>query len=78
MSDDNVIKISDYQFPWKEAFSSDSETSTLQVYVNERTGESEVVQMNDDGEAIRSQLSVAATYLLAEVLTRACVIPNGK
>jgi hypothetical protein len=67
---DNVVKISDYQHPWKEVFTADCTSSTLQIYVNERTGECEIVQMNDEGEAIRTQLTNADRSLLAEVLTK--------
>lgn len=65
---DNVISISAYTNPWKEVFSIDSESSTLQIYVNERTGEAEVVQMNDDGAAIRTQLSSVDFSLLMDVM----------
>lgn len=75
---DNVIKISDYQHPWKEVFTVDCQSSTLQVYVNERTGECEIVQMNDDGDAIRTQLSTADAYIFSEILTKFRVIGNGK
>jgi len=63
-----VIRLDDYRYPWHEKMTFDSENATLQVYVNEQTGESEVVQMNDDGEAIRSQLSKEDTQLLAAAL----------
>jgi len=74
----NLIKLDDYKYPWKEAFALDGPNSTLQVYVNERTGEAEIVQMNDDGEAIRTPLSTEDFYQLSEVTTRFRVIANKK
>jgi hypothetical protein len=54
----NVIQLSEYQRePWEEVFSFDGPNSTLQVYANQKTGEIEVVQMNDDNEAIRTVIS---------------------
>lgn len=49
-----VIRFSDYHYKWKQVFALDAEGSTLHVYVNEGTGEVEVVQMNDDNETIRT------------------------
>ena len=63
-----VIKLRDYQNPWKEVMTIDGETSTLQVYVNQQTGEAEVFQMNDDGEAIRTQLDPVDAALLGAAL----------
>ncbi len=63
-----LIKLDDFRYPWKEVMTLDSESSTLQVYVNESTGEAEIVQMNDDGEAIRTQLTAVDAQLLAAAL----------
>lgn len=63
-----VINLRDYQNPWKEVLTVDDEASTLQVYVNRQTGEAEVVQMNDDGEAIRTQLDPVDAALLGAAL----------
>jgi hypothetical protein len=71
---DNVVKLSSVRYPWKEAFVADGEVSTLQVYVNTRTGQAEVVQTNDDGEAIRTLLSGADALYLAETLIKANVL----
>lgn len=65
----NVIQISNFFNSWKEVCAFDAETSTLQFYVNKRTGEIEVVQMNDDGEVIRTQLSSHDSDILREVLS---------
>lgn len=55
----NVVRLFDTGEEWKQVFSHDGEYSTLQVYVNNISGELEVVQMNDEGEAIRTCLSLA-------------------
>ena len=55
----NVVNLSDYTWnePWRETYSHDGENGTLQTYVNSKTGELEIVQMNDEGECYRSCLS---------------------
>ena len=63
-----IIKLDNYRFPWKEVLTLDSESSTLQVYVNQQTGEAEVVQMNDDNEAIRTVLNQEDAALLSAAL----------
>ena len=61
-----VIRLDDYRYPWKEVFSFDADSSTLQVYVNERSGAAEVVQSNDAGEVIRTPMSaIDATIFIA-------------
>ena len=62
--------------PWREAFSSDGGSSTLQVYVNDTTGQCEVVQTNDEGEAIRTMVDTYDTFNLSLVLDRVRIIPN--
>jgi hypothetical protein len=68
-----VINLDLFRAPWKEVLSTDDcngGPSTLQVYVNQRTGQVEVVQMNDDYEAIRTTLSASDVSYLAEVLSK--------
>lgn len=64
-----VIKLSDYRFPWREILKIDSTYSTMIVYVNDQTQETEIVQFNDDYESIRTQLSATDASLLAAALT---------
>lgn len=66
-----VIRFSDHLYKWKQVFAIDAENATLQVYVNEGTGEVEVVQMNDDGKSIRTCLSTVDSVSLSESLSRA-------
>jgi hypothetical protein len=68
-----VINLRDYRDEWKEIFATDGQASTLQVYVNFQTGEAEVVQMNDDGEAIRTTLVARDLNHLVEVLNKAII-----
>jgi len=60
-----VINLRDYKDDWKEVFTTDGPNTTLQVYVNTRTGEAEIVQMNDEGEAIRTTLDYDAALVLS-------------
>jgi hypothetical protein len=64
MTMDNVIKLAEYRFPWREAFKADGADSTVQVYTNDRTGELEIVQMNDEGETIRTTLDPLDSSIL--------------
>ena len=57
------------QEEWKEVITLDSESTSMQVYVNDQTGEAEIVQMNDDGDAIRTTLGSTDAQLLASALT---------
>jgi len=66
-----VINLRDYQDEWKEVFRTDGPNSTLQVYVNKRTGAAEVVQQNDDGETIRTPLDFADTVMLLSTVSLA-------
>jgi hypothetical protein len=66
-----VINLRDYQDEWKEVFATDGPNSTLQVYVNKRTGAAEVVQQNDDGETIRTPLDFADTVMLLSTVSLA-------
>ena len=63
-----VIDIDAYRYPWHEVFTADGPASTLQVYVNVRTGEVEVVQMNDDGEVIRTPIDSINAAIMSAAL----------
>jgi len=69
MADDNVVWLRDYRNEWKEVFTTDGPDSTLQVYVNRRTGEAEIVQQNDDNETIRTTIDIADAQLLIAALS---------
>ena len=65
-----VVRLDDFRrSPWREALSIKNESSTIQVYVNDETGEVELAQMNDEGEAIRTVLHPLEASLLHAVLT---------
>lgn len=70
----DVVNIKDYQpvaDSWQPVLTVDSNVASLQVYVNPRTREAEIVQSNNDGTAIRTVLcpsdraTLAAALLLA-------------
>lgn len=61
----DIIQLNSFRFPWRETLTVDGESSTLQVYVNQRTGEVEIVQMNDEGESIRTTLDPDDAALLS-------------
>lgn len=52
-----VIRLSDYMYRWKEIYSGDFKDSTLQIYMNDGTGEIEIVQSDDSGKVIRTSLT---------------------
>lgn len=64
----DLIRLKDYRYPWREVITVDGNASTLQVYKNTQSGEVDVVQMNDDGETIRTVLTPADAELLHEAL----------
>jgi len=67
----NLIHLSKYIYTWKMLFEHDCENSTLQIYYNESTGEMEIVQMNDEGEMIRTCLGkIDSTNLIHVVGSR--------
>lgn len=66
-----VINLRDYREEWKEVFATEGPNSVLQVFVNKRTGEAEVYQMNDDGEAIRTPMDFQDTVLLLSAVSLA-------
>ncbi len=67
----DLIRLADHIYPWKQVYAIDSANSTLQIYMNEGTGELEVVQMNDEGEAIRTCLSTCDSITLASTFAHA-------
>jgi hypothetical protein len=68
----NVIRLSDYKDDgWEEVYTTDGPNSTLQVYVNRKTGETEVVQQNDDNETIRTPLSFEDAVMLLSAVSLA-------
>jgi len=69
-----LIRLADHIYPWKQLYVHDGEHSTLQVYVNESSGELEIVQLNDDNKAIRTCMSREDAAHLIDVLVQ----HNGK
>lgn len=53
----DVRYLNDYSFPWREVFSREDFATDLQIYINDRTGDVEVVQVNAEGEALTTCLS---------------------
>lgn len=74
----DVIRLEDYKYPWHEVLSVDGPSSTLHVYVDDRTGDVEIVQMNDDGESIRTVLCSVDVDGLITALVRARNIVGEK
>ena len=75
-----VINLDLFRAPWKEVLSTDDcngGPSTLQVYVNQNTGQIEIVQMNDDYDAIRTTLSSTDVSFLFEVLSKLRIADKG-
>lgn len=65
----NLVYLADRRASdWRQIFATDSESSTLQVYVNDSTGEIEVFQMNDEGEAIRTSLDATDASMFRAAL----------
>jgi len=52
-----LLKLEDYRYTWKQVFAHDGEYTTMQTYVDSATNAIEIVQFNDDGEAVRTYLS---------------------
>ena len=65
-----LINLENYRYPWREVFSCDGPASCVQVYVNDLTGEAEVVQSNDDGEVIRTPLQPLDVTMMVAVLSK--------
>jgi len=74
----NVVQMKNYQWAdhWQETYSHDGENGTLQAHVNSKTGELEIVQMNDDGECYRSCLSAQEAKDLLQSLEAALRKPT--
>ena len=66
-----LIRLSDHLANWKQVFAHDGESATVQLYVNDLTGEVEIVQMNDEGESWRTCLSTTDSVAMVEALKRA-------
>lgn len=66
-----VIDIRAYRDEWQEVFTTDGPNSTLQVYVNKRTGEAEVVQQDKDGDTIRTPMDFQDTVMLLSTVSLA-------
>lgn len=64
----DVINMFDSLYTWKEVFFVDSPCTTLRVYVDSRTGAGEIVQMNDEGETVRTPLRKDDVLLLMAAL----------
>lgn len=65
----NIIQMSNYM-TWIERFSYTTSGSTLEIHVNESSGEADVVSHNSDGEAISTRLSATAVRTLARALRK--------
>jgi len=64
-----LIRLDSHRYPWREAMTVDGSASTLQVYVNARTGELEFVQSNDDAEVIRTVISSSDVDQLQRIIS---------
>ena len=65
-----LIRMQDHIFPWHEAFRADGPGTTMQVFVNDRSGEVDVVSSNDDGESITVSLDPVQRSALLAALAR--------
>lgn len=66
----DVVRMSDFVYPWKEILTVDNECNTCHVYLNTGTGEIEIVQINDDGESIRTQFDTVETASLVSAIEK--------
>jgi hypothetical protein len=64
-----LIYLDDYRFSYREVLSVDHGSSSLQAFVNDATGEVEVVQANAEGEAITTVLTAADLARMLTALT---------
>jgi len=71
----DIINLDTYRDSCDQIFEHDDadDRSTIYVYRDRRSGEIEIVQINDDGEAIRTVM----TSIEASLLARALVQPAG-
>jgi len=67
----DLIRLSDHLNPWREVLTLDGIASTLQIYVNNVTGEIDIVQMNDECEAIRTVISAKDAQALVKAIVPA-------
>jgi hypothetical protein len=63
-----VLRLSDYVFPWKKIFCDDSGATTLEIHMNTGTCELEILSYNDEGECIRKVLTTVESVNLHRVL----------
>ena len=66
-----VIRLSDYHYPWTKIFADDSGDSTLEIYTNTGTGQLEVLIYNDEGECCRKVLTTVESVNLYRVIGEA-------
>lgn len=63
----DIVNLSDFKrlqaakafsakYPWHEVYTIDDAHSALQIYVNEQSGDVEIVQADDDGKIVRTTL----------------------
>lgn len=66
----DVINLEDRRFSssWREVFTVQDDYNELHVYVDDRTGEVEVFQVNVDCKANRTVLSASQAKALVEAL----------
>jgi hypothetical protein len=64
-----LINLNDFRCKWREVLSVNSDNSTLVVYVDEKSGNAEIVQINDEGDAILTALSAIDRDLLSAALS---------
>lgn len=53
---------------WNELYKHEGKRSTLYLYENTRTGEVDLVQVNDDGESITSRLDPSSVTSMIKAL----------
>lgn len=65
----DLIQLNDFRPKWKKALTLTKNGVTLHVYVDLDTGQVDLVQVNEEGEALRTELSLDDSVLL-----RACLV----
>lgn len=63
-----LIVLDDYRQQWRKALQVHTDASTLSLFVNDRTGEAEIVQINDEGESISTSISSDIVKLFRKAL----------
>ncbi len=61
--------LANYKVTWKKIFSSSDSNSTVEVFTNDKTGDIDIVQLNDDGKSIRTSLDPESAALFLAALT---------